>query len=82
MIYSRSSLILLCLTLATTTIVTSYAQDLPRLPITRCDDLLTPLIGEQVLVFDSQTYEHIQNHSISQLARQLRDKNISLDFNV
>ena len=60
----------------------SYGQDIPRPPIPRCDYFLNPLYGEQALVFNSQAYEHIQKHSISKLAQQLRDQNIVIAFDI
>ena len=59
-----------------------YAQEVTRPLVSRCDQFLNPLYGEQILIFDPQTYAHIQKHSLSRLARQLHDQNIIIDFDL
>ena len=60
----------------------AYGQSLANPPLPRCEQLLNPLYGNQILVFSPQTYEHIQRHSISQLAHRLHEQRINVSFSL
>ena len=80
MIYSRLQLILSFLVLTMAASSTARAQHTSYSLIPNCDQFLTPVYGEQILIFNPLTYEHIQQHSISKLISLLQKKQIAIDF--